>query len=81
MDSIKIRGGNPLRGDVTISGAKNSALKLMVATLLTDEKLTFTRMPDLADTRFLSTLLGHLGTDIFRIGSEMTLQTACLARA
>jgi len=81
MDSIKIRGGNPLRGDVTISGAKNSALKLMVATLLTDEKLTFTRMPDLADTRFLSTLLGHLGADISRIGSEMTLQTACLARA
>ncbi|MBI1237447.1 MAG: UDP-N-acetylglucosamine 1-carboxyvinyltransferase [Alphaproteobacteria bacterium] len=81
MDSIKIRGGNPLRGEVTISGAKNSALKLMVATLLTGEKLTFTRMPDLADTRFLSTLLEHLGADITRNGSEMTLQTASLSNA
>ena len=81
MDRIAITGGAPLKGEIAIAGAKNSALKLMVATLLTDEKLTFTRMPDLADTRFLSTLLGHLGADISRIGSEMTLQTACLARA
>jgi len=81
MDSIKLRGGNRLHGEVIISGAKNSALKLMVATLLTDEKLTFTRMPDLADTRFLSGLLAHLGASVERDGNRMTLQTAKLASA
>ena len=81
MDSIKLRGGNPLRGEVVISGAKNSALKLMVATLLTDEKLTLTRMPDLADTRFLSGLLTHLGATVERDAASMTLQTARLASA
>jgi len=79
MDSIKLRGGHPLRGEVAISGAKNSALKLMVATLLTSEKLTLSRMPDLADTRFLSGLLTHLGTNIERDDSSMTLQTAELS--
>lgn len=75
MDSIKIRGGNPLQGRVTISGAKNSALKLMVATLLTDHPLILARMPDLADSRFLSSLLSHLGTTVERRNGQMTLQT------
>ncbi|WP_394692151.1 UDP-N-acetylglucosamine 1-carboxyvinyltransferase [Hyphobacterium sp.] len=81
MDSIKVRGGHPLKGEVIISGAKNSALKLMVATLLTDEKLTLTRMPDLADTRFLSGLLNHLGATVERDAASMTLHTARLASA
>jgi UDP-N-acetylglucosamine 1-carboxyvinyltransferase len=75
MDSIKIRGGNPLQGRVAISGAKNSALKLMVATLLTDQPLILTRMPDLADSRFLSSLLTHLGTTVERENGRMKLQT------
>jgi UDP-N-acetylglucosamine 1-carboxyvinyltransferase len=81
MDSIKIRGGNPLKGSVTISGAKNSALKLMVATLLTDQQLVLTRMPDLADSRFLSSLLSHLGTTVERENGRMILQTRDLASA
>lgn len=75
MDAIKVRGGNRLMGTVSISGAKNSALKLMVATILTDERLALTRMPDLADTRFLSTLLEHLGTEVERDGDRLSLQT------
>jgi UDP-N-acetylglucosamine 1-carboxyvinyltransferase len=78
MDSIRIRGGNRLTGTVTISGAKNSALKLMVATLLTDQPLFLTRMPDLADTRFLATLLGHLGAEVSRERDRMTLHTPAL---
>ncbi len=70
-----------MKGEVIISGAKNSALKLMVATLLTDEKLTLTRMPDLADTRFLSGLLNHLGATVERDAASMTLHTARLASA
>jgi UDP-N-acetylglucosamine 1-carboxyvinyltransferase len=61
MDSIAIVGGAPLRGSITISGAKNSGLKLLAAALLSDQPLTLTAMPALADTRFLATLLESLG--------------------
>ena len=49
MDQIRIRGGRPLEGSIRISGAKNAALPLMTASLLTDEKLTLTNLPFLAD--------------------------------
>ena len=64
MDQIAIIGGAPLRGDIPIGGAKNSALKLMAAGLLTDEPLILTNMPRLADTRFLGELLRRLGTEV-----------------
>jgi UDP-N-acetylglucosamine 1-carboxyvinyltransferase len=64
MDRIIIRGGRPLRGVIPISGAKNSALKLMVAALLSDKPLTLDRMPRLADTRFSATLLESLGVRV-----------------
>jgi UDP-N-acetylglucosamine 1-carboxyvinyltransferase len=62
MDRIAIVGGARLNGEIQISGAKNSAIKLMVASLLTDEPLRLTNMPRLADTRFLGHLLTRLGT-------------------
>lgn len=65
MDKLVITGNGPLDGEITISGAKNSALKLMVACLLTDEPLELSRMPNLADTRFLSELLASLGVDVY----------------
>ena len=61
MDSIVIEGGRPLNGEIPIYGAKNSALKLMAAALLTAEPLELTNMPRLADTRFMAHLLAHLG--------------------
>ena len=64
MDRIAISGGAPLYGDIPISGAKNSAIKLMVASLLTDEPLRLTNMPRLADTRFLARLLERFGTGV-----------------
>ncbi len=64
MDRIAITGGAELEGEIPISGAKNSAIKLMVASLLTDEPLTLTNMPRLADTRFLGRLLQRLGVEV-----------------
>lgn len=65
MDRLKIIGGKPLSGSIPISGAKNSALKLMAAALLTPEPVTLTNMPQLADTRFLSQLLATLGVEVY----------------
>jgi UDP-N-acetylglucosamine 1-carboxyvinyltransferase len=64
MDQIAIIGGAHLQGDIPISGAKNSAIKLMTASLLTDEPLRLTNMPRLADTRFLGKLLRRLGAEV-----------------
>lgn len=64
MDRIAITGGVRLEGEIPISGAKNSAIKLMAASLLTDEPLRLTNMPRLADTRFLAQLLRKLGSEI-----------------
>ncbi len=64
MDQIAIIGGTALHGNIPIGGAKNSAIKLMAAGLLTDEPLILTNMPRLRDTRFLGALLQRLGTRI-----------------
>jgi len=64
MDRIVIRGGARLEGVIPISGAKNSAIKLMAAGLLTDEPLRLTNMPRLADTRFMGQILRRLGAQI-----------------
>ena len=61
MDRIAIIGGAELNGTIPISGAKNSALKLMAASLLTDQPVRLTNMPRLADTKFLGRLLQRLG--------------------
>jgi UDP-N-acetylglucosamine 1-carboxyvinyltransferase len=79
LDRIAITGGARLEGEIPISGAKNSAIKLMAASLLTDEPLRLTNMPRLADTRFLGKLLQRLGTDVVEsepaTGSETLLTT------
>jgi UDP-N-acetylglucosamine 1-carboxyvinyltransferase len=64
MDRIAITGGARLNGTIPISGAKNSAIKLMAASLLTDQPLRLTNMPRLADTRFLGELLRGLGVSV-----------------
>ncbi|MDR6533570.1 UDP-N-acetylglucosamine 1-carboxyvinyltransferase [Caulobacter rhizosphaerae] len=64
MDRIAITGGAQLNGIIPVSGAKNSAIKLMAASLLTDQPLRLTNMPRLADTRFLGKLLARLGAQV-----------------
>jgi UDP-N-acetylglucosamine 1-carboxyvinyltransferase len=74
MDRIAITGGAPLRGNIPIYGAKNSALKLQAAALLSPEALMLENMPDLADTRFMAQLLGSLGVQIAWIKEARTLR-------
>ncbi|MBU4531181.1 MAG: UDP-N-acetylglucosamine 1-carboxyvinyltransferase [Hoeflea sp.] len=64
MDRIRIVGGNPLNGVIPISGAKNAALPLMIASLLTDGTLTLENLPHLADVEQLQRILGNHGADI-----------------
>jgi UDP-N-acetylglucosamine 1-carboxyvinyltransferase len=63
MDRIRIRGGAPLNGTIPISGAKNAALPLMTASLLTDETLELTNVPRLADVSSLLRILSNFGVD------------------
>jgi len=64
MDSILVRGNGPLSGEISIAGAKNAALTLMPATLLTDEPLTLTNVPRLSDIKTTNELLSSLGTEV-----------------
>ena len=77
MDRIRIRGGRKLSGEIPISGAKNAALKLMAASLLTAEPLTLTNVPRLADVRAMAELLTSFGhTDIIDLG-DLTAARGC----
>lgn len=80
MDKIQIKGGVPLRGEIAISGAKNSAIKLMAACLLTDKPLELNNMPALRDTRFMGQILTHLGAEVEVLpGAKMRLHLPELA--
>jgi len=68
MDEIVISGGHRLRGEIAVSGSKNAVLPLMVAGLLTDEKLTLRGTPRLADTRTLANVLAELGATVEEFG-------------
>jgi len=83
MDSIWIRGGNKLQGDIPISGAKNAALTLLPCALLTEEKLTLTNLPRLADVDSFGHLLNQLGVSTSvagvkkgEFGRKVTFQAA-----
>ena len=70
MDRIRIVGGNKLNGTIPISGAKNAALPLMIAALLTDETLILDNVPRLADVAQLQRILGNHGVDIMSAGKR-----------
>jgi UDP-N-acetylglucosamine enolpyruvyl transferase len=57
MDRISISGGRPLNGTIPISGAKNAALPLIIASLLTSDRLTLKNVPNLADVKLLTRIL------------------------
>jgi UDP-N-acetylglucosamine 1-carboxyvinyltransferase len=70
MDRIRIVGGNTLNGTIPISGAKNAALPLMIAALLTEETLILDNVPRLADVAQLQRILGNHGVDIMAAGKR-----------
>lgn len=73
MDSLSIKGGVPLRGEVTISGAKNAVLPIMAATLLTGEPCVIRRVPDLSDVKFMAQILESLGATVKLEGDTLTV--------
>lgn len=64
MDSIIIKGGSPLIGEINISGAKNACLPIMAASLLTDQDIILNNIPDLSDVATMCKLLNHHGSTI-----------------
>lgn len=67
MGTFKIEGGIPLQGEVQPQGAKNEALQVLCAVLLTSEKVTISNIPDIIDVNKLITLLGNLGVKIEKL--------------
>ncbi len=78
MEKLVVEGGRPLHGDVVVSGAKNAALPLMTATLLTPGRHRLHNVPDLRDTRTLIRLLEHLGAVVRRDDDLLTIDTTTL---
>ena len=76
MGIFKIEGGVRLKGEITPQGAKNEALQILCAVLLTPEKVTINNIPDIIDVNKLITLLGNLGVKIQRNGpGSITFQS------
>ena len=75
MDRIRIVGGERLNGTIQISGAKNAALPLMIASLLSKETLTLHNVPRLADVALLSRILGNHGVDVTVVGKKAGQRT------
>src|SRR5437867_9751747 len=73
MDSLSIKGGVPLHGEVTVSGAKNAVLPIMAATLLTAEPCVIHRVPNLSDVTFMAQILTSLGAKVKFNGDTLTL--------
>jgi len=70
MDRIRIRGGRPLSGEIGIGGAKNAALPLMAAAMLTDDRLVLSNVPRLADIQTMSLLLAQHGLAVEPVGND-----------
>lgn len=64
LEVARIRGGHVLKGSVRAAGAKNAALPLLAASLLTGEKVTLRNVPDLSDVRYMAEILGHQGAAV-----------------
>jgi UDP-N-acetylglucosamine 1-carboxyvinyltransferase len=79
VDKLRIRGGRPLEGEVRISGAKNAALPIMCAALLTPEPLRLANAPRLMDVATMAKLLAQMGVAVERREGEMLLQAKAIA--
>jgi UDP-N-acetylglucosamine 1-carboxyvinyltransferase len=74
MDKLRITGGRALEGEVRISGAKNAALPIMCAALLTDKSLKLSNLPQLRDVSTMAKLLAQMGVAVERADGGMTLR-------
>ena len=67
MEQYIMKGGNPLVGEVTISGAKNAALGILAAAIMTDDDVVIDNLPDVSDINALLDAISHLGAKVDRI--------------
>src|SRR3989442_9865151 len=74
MESLLIKGGVPLHGEVAISGAKNAVLPILAATLLTAEPCVIRRVPNLSDVKFMGQILAWLGAQVRVEGDTVRVQ-------
>ncbi len=78
MDKFIIKGGNPLIGTVRVSGAKNCALKVVVAGLYSEEPIVLQNMPNLRDTRVMLQILQDFGAETTFVGNTVTVRAKTL---
>ena len=74
MDLIQVKGGNFLEGEINISGSKNASLPMIIASLLTKDKVKIKNIPDLSDVSTLLELIKTLGSE-FKLKNEMIPRT------
>ncbi len=70
VNAFEIQGGKPLKGEITPQGAKNEALQILSAVLLTEEKITISNIPDIKDVNKLIELLGDMGVIVQKLGDD-----------
>ena len=75
MDVFRVTGNGPLRGKVAVSGAKNAALPLLAASLLSADPVRLRNVPDLSDIRFMIEIMRHIGAKV--IQTEPVWLTSC----
>lgn len=75
---LEIAGGTPLRGSVQACGAKNAALPMLIAALLSSEPIEFENVPNLEDTNLTLNLLRHFGGEVSQVGSRVTVSVPAL---
>src|SRR5689334_21229353 len=78
MDTLLIEGNGPLSGEIRVPGAKNAALPIMCAALLTAEPLALSNVPNLQDVRTMLKLLRHMGVEGSLDGHHLTLDAATI---
>ena len=78
LDRFHVTGGAHLRGEVTVTGAKNSVLKLMAASHLAAGKTTITNVPEIADVDIMSDLLTRLGCTVVHVGDRVTIDVPAI---
>ena len=81
MNQYIMKGGNPLVGDVVISGAKNAALGILAASIMTDEEVVIENLPDVRDINVLLEAIQEIGAQVDRIDRHTVKITRSIACA
>ncbi|MCI6982397.1 MAG: UDP-N-acetylglucosamine 1-carboxyvinyltransferase [Akkermansia sp.] len=75
MDKLIVEGGHPLHGTISISGSKNASLPILAASILTDEPVRISRVPDVSDTNYMLQILSQLGASVERSSGTVRVES------